>query len=323
MKHRLFILAVLLGISATVASAKIWRVDNVNPADFSALQEAHDGAESGDTLYVAGSVHKYAALTLEKTLYVFGPGYFLGENPDTQASPNSATVSTISLNPGSEGSLITGLHIPNGLPNSFSIDVAASGVVITRNAVSQGIRINQASNIFVSQNYLLSIVLDATSTNTNIIIANNIIASNFSMSNSSSAEISNNVVHSMTAHNSNVTNNIIRGNYSNINSNNIVSNNMVPNDALGTENGNQSNVDMSTVFVGAGEGSTDGQWQLAENSPAIGAGLGGVDLGAFGGPTPYVLSGLPSMPAIYFLNAPISGSTNSGLQVQLKAKGHN
>ena len=98
---------------------------------------------------------------------------------------------------------------------------------------------------------------------------------------------------------------------------------MVPNDALGTENGNQSNVDMSTVFVGAGEGSTDGQWQLAENSPAIGAGLGGVDLGAFGGPTPYVLSGLPSMPAIYFLNAPISGSTNSGLQVQLKAKGHN
>ena len=71
------------------------------------------------------------------------------------------------------------------------------------------------------------------------------------------------------------------------------------------------------------EGTTDGQWQLALGSPGIGAGIGGVDVGAFGGPNPYVLSGIPNLPAIYHFVAPAIGSTQSGLQVELKAKGNN
>jgi hypothetical protein len=70
-------------------------------------------------------------------------------------------------------------------------------------------------------------------------------------------------------------------------------------------------------------GSNDGIFQLKAGSPAIGAGVGGVDMGLFGGSDPYVLSGLPAIPAIWFISAPSSGSGASGLQVQIKAKSHN
>lgn len=318
MIHRLLILIVLLGITATAASAKIWRVDNVNQADFSILQEAHDGAEGGDTLYVTGSVNHYGGLTLEKTLYIFGPGYFLGENPETQANLSPATTGggDISFNPGSEGSLIAGINDPN------RIFVNTNDIVISRCKVGGEVWIgDNSSNIIVSQNYLWR--FHQRGGNLNIFINNNIITDDLSVPASSSAEISNNVVNRMSSlHNSNVTNNIRRSTFGG-GSNNQIFNNIAADDAWGTENGNQANVDMSTVFVGEGESSTDGQWQLAENSPAIGAGLGGADIGAFGGLTPYILSGIPSIPAIYFFNAPLTGSTKGGLQVQLKTKGHN
>ncbi len=92
---------------------------------------------------------------------------------------------------------------------------------------------------------------------------------------------------------------------------------------FGIENGNQSNVDMTTVFVGEEGNSTDGQYQLKQGSPAIGAGYDGEDCGAFGGATPYILSGLPAIPAIYFFISPAVGSSATGLSVQIKAKAHN
>ena len=67
------------------AQAAIITVDKNagNNADFTSLQTAHNAAASGDTLYVAGSSQGYSRLTLSKKLFVFGPGYFLTENPDT------------------------------------------------------------------------------------------------------------------------------------------------------------------------------------------------------------------------------------------------
>ncbi|MFZ4772097.1 MAG: hypothetical protein ACOYLO_18080, partial [Ferruginibacter sp.] len=63
--------------------------------------------------------------------------------------------------------------------------------------------------------------------------------------------------------------------------NNDYSFNIANNTAFGNQNGNQQNVDMGTVFLYTG--SSDGQYQLKEGSPAIGAGTGGADCGAFGG----------------------------------------
>ena len=81
----------IAAICAMVASASpaIWQV-NSSPggaADFTTVQDAHDAAASGDTICVAGSPTVYGNLTATKTLYIYGPGYFLDENIHNQAKP--------------------------------------------------------------------------------------------------------------------------------------------------------------------------------------------------------------------------------------------
>ena len=141
------------------------------------------------------------------------------------------------------------------------------------------------------------------------------------MQSTSSADIQYNVIsEKVDIYNSTIFNNIITEDHYFSAKNCDVRNNISEGTQVGTDNGNQSNVDMSTVFVGPGTGSTDGQWQLAESSPAIGAGIDGTDIGMFGGTVPYVLSGIPNIPRIYFFKAPSVGTEASGLNVHLKAK---
>jgi len=71
-----------------------------------------------------------------------------------------------------------------------------------------------------------------------------------------------------------------------------------------------------------GTGSTDGKWQLKAGSPAIGAGVGGIDCGAFGGLGPYILSGLPTGPVIYQLNVSSHSVTGNKLPVTIKVKSY-
>ena len=60
--------------------------------------------------------------------------------------------------------------------------------------------------------------------------------------------------------------------------------------------------------------------ELKAGSPAIGGGVSGADCGAFGGPAPYVLSGVPNLPHIYEADVPASATSDSGLQVSIKVK---
>jgi len=100
--------------------------------------------------------------------------------------------------------------------------------------------------------------------------------------------------------------------------NTTVENNIGASLQYGTNNGNQSNMDMSTVFIcwySCAGYSSDRRWKLKTGSPAIGGGYGGIDCGIYGGNTPYVLSGLPTVPAIWLLDV-------NGLNVTVKAKSH-
>ena len=85
-------------------------------------------------------------------------------------------------------------------------------------------------------------------------------------------------------------------------------NNYITNNMIGVAGG---------TFV-TGTYSFDAQYQLAVNSPAQGAGVNGVDLGIFGGTTPYKLSGIPDLPLIYELNVPdeANGSINVNIKVR-------
>ena len=75
---------------------------------------------------------------------------------------------------------------------------------------------------------------------------------------------------------------------------------------------------LSDVFVSAG--SSDGKWRLKPGSPAIGAGIDGVDLGPFGGPAPYILSGLPSRPRLTRFAVPATATDVSGLRIEVDAQ---
>ena len=159
-----------------------------------------------------------------------------------------------------------------------------------------------SNNIIINGYYMIRDAIETSSNVSNIIINNNVIWGNI---NCYYSHLMNNIQY--------------LGNFYNQSSSNTYFNNIGNSDQFGTENGNQVNVDMETIFVGTG--STDGQWQLADGSPAIAAGYSGEDCGAYGGIIPYKLSGIPSViPAIYFFSAPAVGFE---LPIEIKAKSHN
>lgn len=89
---------------------------------------------------------------------------------------------------------------------------------------------------------------------------------------------------------------------------------------------NLYNIDMTTVFR-TDPVSVDKVYQLAAGSPAIGAGIPNgstaVDCGAFGGPNPYKLSGIPAIPTIYQLQVPLSANTLTDMLINLKSRSNN
>ncbi len=77
---------------------------------------------------------------------------------------------------------------------------------------------------------------------------------------------------------------------------------------------------LADVFVAMGSVDTDAFWQLKPGSPALGKGLAGVDMGAFGGSTPYILGGVPARPRLTRLSAPAVADSASGLRFEVDAQ---
>jgi hypothetical protein len=348
MKLTLFLAGLLLTFSAT---AKIWIVDSnagSTAKDFTTLQAAHDGAAAGDTLYMIGSPNNYITgkVVFTKRLIVIGPGYFLNENPDTQASIAVAFVDSqvplqceeLNFGPGSDGSAIMGMVILG------RIVITTNNILIKRNYISQtggcastALDIS-GSNVMVVQNFFDPGTLNTGSSDvnvnagfSNVLILNNYFAHNCAgcgagvaaiTSSGSSIEVSNNYILAATiVTNATVQNNIFNNGNTFSATSSIVRNNLHVGNVLPGGNGNQNNVNMSNVFLFSG--TTDGRYQLKAASPAIGAGFGGVDAGMFGGAEPYVLSGIPPVPAIYSITAPLVGDKQLGLPVQVKVKSRN
>jgi hypothetical protein len=330
-----------LGVSATS-----WRVNN-NPAinaDFATFQEAHDAASPGDTIYVDGTGfdNHYGEVVIGKKLTIIGPGYFLAENDSTQASHLVARFRGITINPGAEGTEIYGLQLDWSGSGYRGIVINASNITIARNYFSDDrskIYFGNyvINNIAILQNYAgeITCVANYTGSANNVLIANNFISSQ--VSNVASGVIVNNVVkYSIYASNSQIKNNIIWASStypfgSSWGSGNSISYNLVSGSLNSSANpppipgvGNVANVNMNTVFVDFGlYDRVDNDWLLKLGSPAIGAGENGIDCGIFGGPSPYVLSGLAPIPHIYEAIVPISGSAASGLPVTIKVKSQN
>jgi hypothetical protein len=331
MKKTVILMVCFLALISLNASAKIWRVNSAGlPADFTTIQAAHNSASvvAGDTLHLEPSFVSYGTLVSTKKLIILGPGYFLDMNAGQQAIPVTATIESFALNTGSSGTVISGLTV------STNSTISTGNITISRNNITGYIYLSRDysySNIIISGNYNIGYITytgsSGTSLITNVLIINNYLNS-VSLLNQYSGIIANNII---TAYNCTVYNFTIKNNictYASTSScfgggSNTISNNIsAASGGLPTGNGNQNGVSMSTVFVGATGHSTDGQWQLADGSPALGAGLSGEDCGIFGGSTPYHLSGLPKIPSVYFLGAPTTSNGNT-LPVTISVKTNN
>ena len=189
--------------------------------------------------------------------------------------------------------------------NLGTLNLNSENFIVAQNVITNNIDGRNCKGL-VSNNIIRYAGFDA---NSFVSFFNNVLTYNFSTAiDISNSEVRNNIINTysdnslfLTSRNNTITNNIFRQN--------------------GTEsNGNKFNVAFTAIFVEGG--TTDGLYQLAENSPAKSAGLNGIDCGPFGGPLPYVLSGIPPGPSIYEVSAPATASKSEGLPVNIKIHSH-
>lgn len=321
-RHAMLLILVFCIVAGTDLYATKWRVNNTGlPADFTYPHVALSSplVLEGDTLMIESSILNYGNVdNLNKRLVIIGPGYFLGENDSTQADKKPAIIRNVSFGAGSSGSVIKGISITE---NCNVSNASADMITLERNNINN-LNVSAGSSHVIIQNYIRTATLANAN---NVLISNNIFwvtsthpsLYTLGMDNNSAATIENNVFAGYIV----VRNSLLR--------NNILADALAPEyfsaancwmeynisalTQFGNENGNQQNVDMSTVFMNTG--STDGKWQLKAGSPAIGAGAGGVDCGAYDGNYPYVLSGMVAGPSVWHLNM-------IGTDVTVKAKSH-
>lgn len=342
MKKTTLTTLILLSLVIVCNAQKIWSVskDATQKADFSEIQAAIDAASPGDYIYVYPSIYENG-FSLGMPLIIVGPGYFLGDNPNTQVNKIPAIIKgEVTIGSNTSGAIITGLQIENHM----SIQ-NASNVMIKRNYLST-MQISGSNGISFKQNYIYGsknysnannsiyyYTINVKSNSSNISISNNFISTvkesrqyyyyqSILSESSTYCSVKNNIIFGeLICENIDFQNNVLRSTWPCQLVNCSMNNNIAINDAFGTKNGNQANITMTTVFVGSTTNpSSDGKWQLKNGSPAKAAGVDGVDCGMFGGSDPYTLSGIPDIPTIYYFEAPDGASPTKGLPIHVKIK---
>ncbi len=344
------------------SQAKTWRVNNntaVN-ANFTTIQAAIDAVTvlAGDTIHVEASATGYGGASLSKRLVILGAGYYLTEtspmlaNPKTEANPNVSYVNNVYFYPGSKGSMISGLYVGsycvvqdslitvqrcfiNGdfyFGDSYTTTSGWSDT-IRQNIIAGGFRAGYGStgkykNVLIYNNMIFSGNAADFSQNINS-IDGFFINNNFLYYYSASAGNSVSFTSANFVYQNNIFAYVNAGPYQ---SSNVYFNNICSGTGIPSGNSNQQNIDVAnTVYKdwqGNGAGlSSDGRYQLKTGTnPASNTGTingNAVDCGAFGGPAPYILSGMPNIPSIYALTAPtqINSGTNS-INITLSSASH-
>lgn len=329
------ILFSFLFFTTFIFSQNTYTVDNRTGsiADYDNLQTAIDEVSSGSILLVQGSTNSYGNINISKKIIIKGTGYFLDENPKTQSNSNSSKLGGVYFRAGSSGSIIIGLDI-----EPVVLYAEISNISILRNRIKYIKDENEkATNILVSNNFIYSSYKRyTTDRNKSIYLRGN------------SKVIGNVILSYVVGQNLEVTNNYLNVDYHNggsyptncIFKNNIIGNspnNIIISSANNTfynniiksssdftgSNGNfyVSSIDGLFIENSDPKYTSDGKYSLKTGSVAIGAGVNGEDIGAFGGG--YILSGIPDIPNIYEFTVPTTGYTNDGIQVKIKVKSNN
>ena len=333
-KNLIFLMLGLLAVN--ISFAKIWRVNNTGvPADFTTAQAANDAGTvaNGDTIHFEPSGTTYGNLLLNKRLVIIGNGYFLGSvltnsNPDLQANTATSIIDNLYVQGGGSSSVIMGMTFTTVYIGWLT---PVNNLLFRRNRVTSVLSFYTAgtTNVQIMQCYFDGSIGQSGS-HTNVMIANNIIIQGVTFDADDNGTFQNNILHATgIAYASSFQNFTLRSNILLAGSISLttclVEFNLANATQFGTASGNQQNVDMSTAFAGyptIGSNSYDGRYILKAGSPAIAAGYGSVDCGAYGNTPTYVKSGMPDVPSIYKLSVPPI-VTNNVLSVIVSTKINN
>lgn len=318
MKTKLLIFLSL--VSLPVISQNVLRVNNtpgVN-APYTTLAAAITAAGVNDIILVEGSATSYGTHTITKKVTIVGPGYFLSENTGLQVTINHALVDNLDLNAGSGGSKISGLRFSTG---GIYIN-GVSNIEVTNNHVGTVFLTGAGSNILIKGNYMGTFACN--STHTSVVVSNNYLSGQ-AVVNSGMVTFSNNTCNlngTTQMIGSVVQNNIFIGFPVSPHATSTYNNNVFQQGTIaGADASNIFNVDPASLFVGLTGNTTDTQWRLKVGSPAIGAGIGGVDCGMYGGATPYKPSGITTgQHTVNNLIVPATVIQNGTLNVKVSAK---
>jgi hypothetical protein len=357
--------AAFLSAFAYSANATVYTVSNVpnSIGQYNTITAAMLAATAGDTIYVNPSNVSYGAVTINKAVVLIGAGAW----PEGQSGQRS-TVSSVSLVALGNGATFKGFELSswstsgvitnftfefNRLTSTISFGGATSNVIIRNNMFSVGstamISSSQVcTNILISNNIFRNtaatgniLTLSNTSNNGNL-FSNNIIHSTVSTGNplrgASNFTVINNIIHGGAStvaadaiQNCNISHNLFFGNYSQAGVFAITSNGA--NNLFGTS--------FDPVFTEISQ--INNLWAYAPtapftdlslpiNSPAIGSGTGGSDMGIYTGSSPWMDNPAGAartyypgarIPEIYEFVSPGVAAPNSTMQIQIKARNAN
>lgn len=303
---RILVLAVFSSLLVFQMHARILRVNNTPgvTAEYSTLDAAYKAAVDGDTIYLEGSSDPYLGyakdLTINKSLTIVGPGYWLVENGITGYGTSPAYMENLSsLVITKENVVLKGLV-------ASKIEIQVSNVIVTRCRTAE-IRMKEVSNVILHQNYIAGGINGGSNGSSNLSITNNIITGNISSIKSSTISYNHircyiiDYIYSSTFKN-NMVNMTYTGGY-------------VP-DKTCTFDSSNFNGDWDLQCEGGDtEFKVDKHYKLLATSALMTAGSDGKQIGAFGGNDPYVLAGVPNVPLIRSIEVPASANQNDGLAV--------
>ena len=306
MKNKLFIgvFLILSFFTCLNAFSKVITVNNrldVNVADYISIKLAVDNATDGDTILVYPSEIYYEGLNITKKVILIGSGF-------TSTSNLPATKITGAMNffAGSSGSVI------ESFGGDFELNVTdANNISICRNVIRR-LGIQNSFNSLLMGNLVNTTFINGNS----LVEAYNCVFKVFgfypgiNLDATSSINISNSIIY---GGNISISGGIVKG-----------KNNLLYNDVIAVlyesynslvysrENGTNFNANFIDF--------DNSNYHLKPGSPAIGTGENGTDMGIYGGNTPYVDGGYPSIPVIYYLDVPLTGSQKDGINITVKAK---
>ena len=300
---------------------------------YTTLQNAHDAAVSGDTIYLPGGI--FGGISLTRSLTLIG----VGHHPDSTLSTGRTTLSNLDIHDAADNSFITGINITGTLSSNGNI----ANVTISRCYLGGGMVFNggAATNWIIYENYIgtyycyyfgpcgeFSFYYTGASS-TNFLLTNNIIQShggNFNLS-----EITHNVFLSgnLAASQSQIKNNVFYPGANTNNSNNCEWLNNLNNGVNGTS-GNSTgsgnyldNAPLTSVFVSYNGSNTFYQNDFHVVNQTY-LGNDGTPVGIYGGPFPWKVGSLPFTPHIRAKT--ISSTTNPDgtlhINITVKAQGN-